>query len=343
MENKRKIFLLASIATLGILTVVALFVGIYDFEMPYSTLLKQTFLNQEAIPATDFYILYELRLPRIIFAILVGSALAVSGASLQGMFKNALATPDLIGITAGASLFAAITIVLGHQVKTVLPEFLHFSLISFMAFVGSFITMIAVYKIATNQSKTDVVLMLLTGVAITALGFAFTGFMIYLSEEEELRDLTFWNLGSLASATWTKNAILASVMAVAYFFILRKGKALNALMLGEQDAAHLGIPVEKTKKQIIWFSSLLVGTCVAFCGTIGFVGLIVPFILRQLFQSNYQIILPFSAIVGGILLLGADTLSRVLVAPSELPIGIITALMGAPVFMAILIKNKKNR
>jgi iron complex transport system permease protein len=132
-------------------------------------------------------------------------------------------------------------------------------------------------------------------------------------------------------------------MAVSYFFILRKGKALNALMLGEQDAAHLGIPVEKTKKQIIWFSSLLVGTCVAFCGTIGFVGLIVPFILRQLFQSNYQIILPFSAIVGGILLLGADTLSRVLVAPSELPIGIITALMGAPVFMAILIKNKKNR
>ncbi len=320
----------------------SLFVGIYNFEMPYFTLFINTLTNIDAVPETDFYILYELRLPRILFAILVGSALSVAGTSLQGMFKNALATPDLIGITAGASFFAAVSIVLGHYILPFLPEFLHFSLISLMAFVGSLITMISVYKIATHHAKTNVVIMLLTGVAITALGFAFTGFMIYLSEDDELRDLTFWNLGSLASASWTKIGILSIVIVVSYSFLLGKGKALNAMMLGENDASHVGIPVEKTKKQIIWLSSLLVGTCVAFCGTIGFVGLIVPFILRQIFQSNFQMILPFSAVVGGILLLAADTLSRVLVAPSELPIGIITAIMGAPVFIAIIIKNKKT-
>ncbi|AWM13872.1 iron ABC transporter [Flavobacterium sediminis] len=342
MESKKYFFLSAIIMLLVLLTATSLFVGVYEFEMPYSTLLKNTFFHKDRIPETDFYILYELRLPRIIMAILVGSALAVSGTSLQGMFKNPLATPDLIGITSGASLFAAISIVLGAHLKNLLPEVFHFSLISIMAFLGSVITMISVYKIATVKGKTNVVVMLLTGVAITALGFAFTGFMIYLSEDDELRDLTFWNLGSLAAANWTKNGILVCVITVSYFFILKKGKALNAMMLGENDAAHLGIPVERTKQQIIWFSSLLVGTSVAFCGTIGFIGLIVPYILRQLFKSNYQIILPFSAVTGSVLLLGADTLSRTIAAPSELPIGILTAIMGAPVFIAILIKNKKT-
>lgn len=341
MENRKYLFLSALIILLILLTVISLFVGVYEFEMPYTSILKNTFFDKNLIPETDFYILYELRLPRIVMAVLVGSALAVAGASLQGMFKNPLATPDLIGITSGASFFAAISIVLGSYIKDVLPDVFHFSLISIMAFIGSVITMISVYKIATINGKTNVVMMLLTGVAITALGFAFTGFMIYLSEDDELRDLTFWNMGSLAASNWTKITILASVIVISYFFLLGKGKALNAMMLGENDAAHLGIPVEKIKKQIIWFSSLLVGTSVAFCGTIGFVGLIIPYIIRQLFKSNYQIILPFSAIAGGVLLLGADTLSRTIAAPSEIPIGILTAIMGAPVFVAILIKNKK--
>jgi iron complex transport system permease protein len=316
--------------------------GVYEFETTVFDILKSAFVSNPDISETDHYIVYDLRLPRIIMGVLIGSMLAVSGTCMQGMFKNPLATPDLIGITSGATLFAAITIVLGSYIKPYIHEDFHFYLLSMMAFIGSLLTMISVYRISTINGKTNVVIMLLSGVAITALGFAFTGFLIYISKEEELRDLTFWNLGSLAGATWVKNTILFVVMLVSYFFLIRRGKSLNAMMLGENDAKHLGIPVERIKKQIVVFTALMVGTAVAFSGTIGFIGLIVPYILRLIFKSNYQIILPLSAVFGSILLVGADTISRTLVAPSEIPIGILTAILGAPVFIAILIKNKKS-
>src|SRR5699024_3072334 len=132
----------------------------------------------------------------------------------------------------------------------------------------------------------------------------------YLTDDEQLRDLTFWTLGSLGGATWLKNAILAVIIGFSYVFLIHKGKALNAMMLGEKDAGHLGIPVEKIKKQIIILTALMVGTCVAFSGAIGFVGLIIPYILRLVFKSNYHVILPLSAVLGSILLLAADTFSR---------------------------------
>src|SRR5699024_6521507 len=199
-----------------------------------------------------------------------------------------------------------------------------------------------VYRMSTTRGKTNVVIMLLAGVAISALAGAVTGFLTYLTEEQELRDLTFWTLGSLGGATWLKNAILAVVIAFSYLFLINKGKALNAMMLGEQDAAHLGISVEKIKKSIIILTALMVGTCVAFAGAIGFVGLIVPYILRLMFKSNYDIILPLSAVVGSILLLCADTVSRTIVAPSEMPIGVLTAFLGAPIFIAILVRYKRS-
>ncbi|HZH69031.1 MAG TPA: iron chelate uptake ABC transporter family permease subunit, partial [Flavobacteriaceae bacterium] len=227
-------------------------------------------------------------------------------------------------------------------IKPYLPEVLHYSLLSIAAFIGALVTMISVYRISTQNGKTNVVVMLLAGVAIASLGFAITGFLIYLSDDEQLRDLTFWNLGSLAGANWIKNGILFVVITISYVFLINKGKALNALMLGEKDADHLGIPVERLKKQIVWFTALMVGASVAFSGTIGFVGLIVPYILRLLFRSNYHIILPLSAVLGSVLLLTADTVSRTLVAPSEIPIGILTAFMGAPIFIIILMRFKKS-
>lgn len=332
-----------SIVLLFLLAVASLYMGVYVFEKHSLTeIFKGIIANDSTIAQSDRFVLMDLRLPRITMAVLIGSALAVSGTCLQGMFKNPLATPDLIGITSGASLFAALTIVLGSSIKPYIPEFLHFSLLSIMAFIGALITMILVYRISTSNGKTNVVIMLLSGVAITALGFAITGFLIYISEEEQLRDLTFWNLGSLGGATWTKNAILAVIIAISYFFLINKGKALNAMMLGEKDAQHLGIPVERIKKQIVLLTALMVGTSVAFAGTIGFVGLIVPYILRLIFKSNYHIILPMSAVLGSILLLAADTISRTIAAPSEVPIGILTAFMGAPIFIAILIRNRKS-
>lgn len=316
--------------------------GVYEFSSSFSEIISSFFGGNTSVSQTDQFVFLDLRLSRIVMAILIGSALAVSGTCLQGMFKNPLATPDLIGITAGASLFAAIAIILGVYIKPYIPEAMHFSFLSIAAFIGSFITMSLVYKISTSSGKTNVVMMLLSGVAITALGFAVMGLLIYISKEEQLRDLTFWNLGSLGGASWTKNGILLAVILIAYYFLIGKGKTLNAMMLGERDAMHLGIPVEKTKKQIVLFTALLVGTSVAFSGTIGFIGLIIPYILRLIFKSNYYIILPLSAVLGSILLLGADTISRTIVAPSEIPIGILTAFMGAPIFIAILLKQKKS-
>ncbi len=332
-----------SAVLLVIIAVLALNTGVYDFggASPFRVLGKFIEGNPE-LSLSDKYVIWDVRAARIVMAVLIGSMLAVSGTGLQGLFKNPLATGDLIGLTSGATLLAAISIVLGGHFKEYLPEAVQFSLTGISAFIGALLSMMLVYKISTNGGKTNVVMMLLTGVAITAIGFAITGFLIYISKDEQLRDLTFWNLGSLAAATWTKNLVLAIVLTVSYIILLPKGKALNAMMLGEKDAQHLGIHVERLKKQIIILTALMVGTCVAFSGTIGFVGLIVPYILRLLFKSNYTFILPLSAVFGSILLLLADTFSRSIVEPSELPIGILTALMGGPIFIVILIKFKKT-
>lgn len=328
---------------LAVIAVWSINTGVYDFGGKSAfEVLGKVITGDSDLSLSDKYVVWDVRAARIIMAILIGSMLSVSGTSLQGLFKNPLATGDLIGLTSGATLLAAIAIILGGHFKEYLPEAVQFSLVGISAFIGSFLSMMLVYRISSSGGKTNVVMMLLTGVAITAIGFSITGFLIYISKDEQLRDLTFWNLGSLAAATWTKNIILAIVLAIAYLILLPKGKALNAMMLGEKDAQHLGINVERLKQQIIIIVALMVGSCVAFSGTIGFVGLIVPYILRLLFKSNYTFILPLSAICGSILLLTADTFSRSIVAPSELPIGILTALMGGPIFIAILVKFKKS-
>ena len=342
MTQKLSIYLFSLTLALVLLAILSLFLGVYQFEYGFMETLKLLILDHSQLSTTDLYVLKDIRIPRIIMAILIGSGLSVSGTSLQGMFKNPLASPDLIGITSGAVLFAAVTIVLGSYIRTLIPEFLHYSLLSLMSFIGSILTMSFVYKMSSTNGKTNIAVLLLSGVAITALTGATTGLLTYLSTDEELRNLTFWTLGSLAGSNWTKVAILSVVILISLGALINKGKALNAMMLGEKDAEHLGVNVEKLKKRIVLFTALMVGTSVAFSGTIGFVGLIVPYILRLLFKSNYYMILPLSALCGSILLLVADSLSRLLVAPSELPIGILTAIMGAPVFIAILIRFKKS-
>lgn len=342
MTRKRSIYLLSLTLLLILFAILSLFLGVYHFEYGLIETLKLLFIDQSQLSSADLYVLKDIRIPRILMSILIGGGLAVSGTSLQGMFKNPLASPDLIGITSGAVLFAAVTIVLGSYIRAIIPEFLHYSLLSLMSFIGSILTMSFVYKMSSSNGKTNIAILLLSGVAITALTGASTGLLTYLSTEEELRNLTFWSLGSLAGSNWTQVIILTSVMSVSFIALINKGKALNAMMLGEKDAEHLGINIEGLKKKIVLFTALIVGTSVAFSGTIGFVGLIVPYILRLIFKSNYYMILPLSALCGSILLLVADSLSRLLVVPSELPIGILTAIMGAPVFIAILIRFKKS-
>ncbi|MDR0229314.1 MAG: iron ABC transporter permease [Flavobacteriaceae bacterium] len=342
MQKQLSFYIVIFAIVLLTLAIGSIFIGVYNFkDSTTNTVLNFIFNYQEVNPG-DRYIISQIRLPRIIMAILAGAGLSLAGTSLQGLFKNPLASPDLIGITAGSVFFAAVAIVLGTHIKAHIPEVIHYSFLSIMSFIGALTTMSFVYKMSSINGKTNISVLLLSGVAITALSGASTGLMTFLSSDEELRNLTFWTLGSLAGATWTKVSILSVIMIVAIYYLSNLGKSLNAMMLGEVDANHLGISVESIKRRIVLFSALMVGTIVAFTGTISFVGLVVPYILRLLFKSNYYYILPLSSLAGAILLLVADGISRTLIPPTEIPIGILTAMMGAPVFISILIKFKKS-
>lgn len=338
--KKIAVYKISFFVVLIIAFVTALYLGAYDFNQSVYEIIS-TYLKTKTHTA-DSFVLIELRIPRILMAILTGSALAISGTSLQGLFKNPLASPDLIGITSGAVLFAALTIVFGSTIMHLLPPFFRYTLLSIMAFLGALLTMLFVYKMATSNGKTHILILLLSGVAISALTGAVTGFLTYISTEEELRNITFWSLGSLAGANWWKVSLVFIIVLIGSIILLRKGKILNALMLGEKEAAHLGFDIEKNKRQIIVITSLMVGSVVAFNGTIGFIGLVIPYILRFVFNSNYTILLPLSMILGAVVLLIADTISRIIVIPAELPIGILTAIMGAPVFISILINYKRK-
>lgn len=343
MLNKAQIYTIIGGLLLLSLAVTSIVSGFYTITLDnLGLLIRSMFDDSIQTDPTDRYIFYQVRLPRTIMGMIMGCGLAISGASLQGMFKNPLATPGIIGITAGSALFAAISIVLGGTIKAFLPEYVHYMLLSISAFIGALLVMFLVYNISFKDGKTHVVIMLLAGVAISALAEAITGYLTFISDDEQLRDLTFWRLGSLGAANWNKVIILAIVTGISCFFLLKNGKALNAMMLGEENAQHLGINIKRHHSSIIWFSSLIVGTSVAFAGTIGFVGLIVPYILRLLIRSDHRIILPLSALYGGVLLLAADIFSRTAIAPVEIPIGVITATLGAPIFIIILIRFKKS-
>src|SRR5690554_3563593 len=339
MKNKIAVYKAAFYLILIDALITALYLGAYDFNDSIYEIVSTYLKTGTHTP--DSFVLIELRIPRILMAILTGAALAICGTSLQGLFKNPLASPDLIGITSGAVLFAALTIVFGSTIMHLLPPFFRYALLSIMAFIGALLTMVFVYKMATSNGKTHILILLLSGVAITALSGSVTGFLTYLSTEE-LRNITFWSLGSLAGANWWKVTLVFIVVSIGSVLLLKKGKTLNALMLGEKEAAHLGFDIEKTKRHIIVIVALMVGSVVAFNGTIGFVGLVVPYILRFIFNSNYHILLPLSMLLGAVILLIADTMSRIIVIPAELPIGILTAIMGAPVFILILINYKRK-
>src|SRR5699024_161405 len=194
MQNRLPVYMILAFLLLIILAVFSLMLGVYDFT---DNSIWKVLTGAESVSSGEFYVLYKIRLPRIVMAVLIGSALAVSGTCIQGMFKNPLATPSLIGVTSGASLFAAVSIVLGSFVRPYLPEVIQYSLISIMAFLRAVLTMMFVYRVSTSQKKANVMIMLLAGVAISALAGAITGFLTYLTDDEQLRDLTFWTLGSL--------------------------------------------------------------------------------------------------------------------------------------------------
>ncbi|MDF1628685.1 MAG: iron ABC transporter permease [Alcanivoracaceae bacterium] len=279
----------------------------------------------------------ELRLPRMILAALVGSALALSGAILQGLFRNPLADPGLIGVSSGAALGAVSVIVMASWWLNPVPVWL----LPMMAFVGALLATLVVWRIATRQSATDVSLLLLAGIAINALVMALTGLLVFAADDAQLRELTFWNLGSVAQATAEQIAVTLPCLILVWLTIPWLARPLNALLLGEAVAGHLGFSVERVKRVAIFSVALSVGAAVSVSGLIGFVGLVAPHLVRLTLGADHRLLLPASALLGAVLLITADTIARTIVAPAELPIGLVMALMGGPFFLFLLMQRRR--
>lgn len=289
-------------------------------------------------------VLLQIRLPRVAMAVLIGAGLAVSGAALQGLFRNPMADPALIGISWGASLTAVMVIVLlsSTPLRHIDEYIPRYYLLNIATFVGACLTSILVFRLAKVGGKTSIITLLLAGLALSALCRALTDLITTVANDEQLRTATFWTMGSLGGASWTSVTALIPFIVLPLLVLPVLGKSLNAFALGENEAAYLGINVKKLKLWVLVMATLAVGASVAVSGIIGFVGLIVPHMLRSISGSDHRRLLPNCALLGAALLTLADVISRTLIAPAELPIGIVTAIMGTPVFIALLLKQKRQ-
>jgi iron complex transport system permease protein len=284
-------------------------------------------------------ILGQIRLPRSLLGIAVGSVLALSGVAMQGLFRNPLADPGLVGVSGGAALGAALAIVGGSLLGGV-PAAIEPYLLSLCAFGGGLIVTAVVYRFGRRNGQTDVATMLLAGVAMTAMAGAGVGLFTYLADDATLRTLTFWNLGSLNGASYPRLWPLLIVTVGVALWLPRRAAALNAMLLGESEARHLGFDIERIKLELVLCTALGVGAAVAAAGLIGFIGLVVPHLMRLLVGPDHRVLLPASLLAGASLLLLADLAARLLLAPAELPIGIVTALIGAPFFLYLLVRGR---
>jgi iron complex transport system permease protein len=305
-----------------IVTILAAHVGWGVADWPDAT-------RQEAV-------LLAIRLPRVLLGALAGGALAACGAVVQALFRNPLADPALIGTASGAALFAAATIVLSPALPAGTPEWLRLGLLPLAAFAGSTVTTLGVYRVAARDGYTSMATLLLAGIAFNALAGAGTGVLTFVANDAQLRSLTFWSLGSLGGATWQRLAVAAPALLIALIALPRLATSLNLLLLGEREARHLGVAIEPLKRRAILLTALGVGAAVALCGVIGFVGLVVPHLVRLAAGPDHRIVLPGSIALGAALLVGADVFARTIAAPAELPIGVVTALIGAPFFLWLL-------
>ncbi|WP_339614829.1 iron ABC transporter permease [uncultured Gilvimarinus sp.] len=283
-------------------------------------------------------IVHSIRLPRALLAASVGAILAISGAYLQGLFRNPLADPSLIGVTAGASVGASVAIVFGAGGLGFVSGL---SLVSLGAFGGGLLAVWLVYKVSSSINGTSVATMLLMGIAVSALAASLTGLMDYFADNEMLRRLSLWRMGGLDGANYWRAGIAAAVLLVMLLSMGGFSHALNTLLLGESQARHLGVDVERLKTRLIILVAGGVGVSVAMAGSIAFVGLVVPHMVRLWVGPDHRLLLPLSALGGASLLLLADTFARVVIAPTELPVGLVTAILGAPFFISLL-KSRRD-
>lgn len=293
-----------------------------------------------ALTTRDQLILGSIRAPRIVVTAIVGASLAAAGAAMQGLFRNPLADPALVGVASGGALAAAATIVLTDSESLSAFRGFQVELLPLAAFAGSLLTTLTLYRLASRNGRTSIALFLLTGIALAALANAGVGLLVFLADDRQLRDITFWLLGSFSGATWPKAFLALPVLASCLCTLSFIGKGLDLLALGETEAFYAGVNVQRLKLLCITLISAMTGIAVSVAGVIGFVGIIAPHVLRLAIGPGHRLLIPASALLGAALLVAADSLARTLTAPAEIPIGVLTAAVGAPVFIAILLRQR---
>ncbi|WP_159999310.1 iron ABC transporter permease [Roseomonas sp. 18066] len=297
------------------------------------------FLGVAPLPAAlqrEAAVLTVIRLPRALLAAMIGAGLGAAGAVMQGLFRNPLADPGLIGVSAGAGLGAVASIVFAAPLLALAGGRLGLWLMPLAAFAGGLGATLLITRLAQREGVTAVATLLLAGVAVNALAAALTGLLIFMADERQARDITFWTLGSIAGARWSQLPVVMVLVLAPTLALLRLARPLNALVLGEAEAFFLGLKVERVKRMATILAAIAVSAGVAFTGLIGFVGLVVPHLVRLVCGADHRLVLPLSALLGAALLVLADLAARSLAAPAELPVGVVTALLGAPFFLWLL-------
>ena len=280
----------------------------------------------------------QIRLPRVLLCAVTGAILSASGVLMQGLFRNPIVEPGLVGTSAGAAFGASLVFVLSAGLSLNFKAIIGPFLVPLFAFAGGLLATYIVYSLSKNMRKVSITSLLLIGIAVNAIGLSGTGFMSYLARDPQARSITFWSLGTFAGATWLQFFIIAFVAAIIFIIASRYSKQLNALLLGEEEASYLGVDTDRLKRRVMILNTAMVSVATAFVGVISFMGLIVPHVLRLLIGSDNKKLLPASMLAGGILLTLADMGARLLLAPAEIPIGIITSFVGAPIFILLLKK-----
>ncbi|MEM7781095.1 MAG: iron ABC transporter permease [Pseudomonadota bacterium] len=332
--------LLAAIAMVASIMLGPLDIGALDvFRIGLGTL---GFDTTGDLSRAQIGVVENIRAPRALLGALAGAALGGAGAAMQGFFRNPLADPGLIGVSAGGALAAVAVIVLGGATLAGLTAALGSFALPIAAFLGALVTVVAIYSLSMVDGRVVVATMLLAGVAANALAFSGIGYLTFLATDAQLRDLTFWTLGSLGGATWGRVLPAALGMAAALMMLWTLQRPLNALLLGEEDAVALGVDVERAKRIAAIGTALGVGAATAVCGIVNFVGLVVPHLVRLVTGPDHRYVLPGSCFLGAALVLAADIVARIAVTPAELPLGVVTAAIGAPFFFWLLLRDKKR-
>ncbi len=346
IRDHKNVLIILSLGLILLFTILfSLTVGAVGITLKEATIIL--FKNIGLFPNTTIdetyaVVMTTIRLPRVLMTLLIGAALGVSGASLQGLFRNPLVEPSLIGVSGGSAAAVVMVIVFGSSIFSFLPAWMYNSIISIVAFGGGCLATFFVLRLSLNSGRTNITMLVLIGVAVNALTGALIGLAIFYADENQLSTFMFWTLGDLGGATWDKLSLGAPILLLSTIALMFFAQPLNALALGESDAYHMGVNVEQIKRLMILLSALAVGISVSLAGMIGFIGLIVPHVIRTLFHSDNALVLPASALGGALLLLVADIVGRTLVSPAELPIGVVTALIGSPFFISLLLKTKQK-